>query len=184
MGRARPDLIRVLEENPPGPHAGITLVRQVRTREYRTEIGPRGYLSQIEAAAFLGKSVMAVNRYVRLGLLRDTTRYGISMIQLAELRRFRRENLKGGEGRSPSAGKAIVSLGDRKDQGLRLEKSSAPAVAIEPLLTAAEVGRLLAIPTKRVYEVVGHLAIQLAPHTLRWRLSDIMALIEARRRSK
>ena len=27
MGRARPDLIRVLEENPPGPHAGITLVR-------------------------------------------------------------------------------------------------------------------------------------------------------------
>src|SRR6059036_71111 len=91
---------------------------------------------------------------------------------------------KGREGRSPSAGKAIVSLGDRKDQGLRLERSSAPAVAIEPLLTAAEVGRLLAIPTKRVYEVVGHLAIQLAPHTLRWRLSDIMALIEARRRSK
>src|SRR5712691_3385414 len=89
MGRARPDLIRVLEENPPGPHAGTTLVRQVRTR---------GYLSQIEAAAFLGKSVMAVNRYVRLGLLRDTTRYGISMIQLAELRRFRREYLKGGKG--------------------------------------------------------------------------------------
>ena len=43
MGRARPDLIRVLEENPPGPHAGITLVRRVRTREYRTEIGPRGH---------------------------------------------------------------------------------------------------------------------------------------------
>ena len=98
MGRARPDLIRVLEENPPGPHAGITLVRRVRTREYRTEIGPRGHLSQIEAAAFLGKSVMAVNRYVRLGLLRDTTRYGISMIQLAELRRFRREYLEGGKG--------------------------------------------------------------------------------------
>src|SRR5712692_10116589 len=98
MGRARPDLIRVLEENPPGPHAGITLVRQVRTREYRTEIGPRGYLSQIEAAAFLGKSVMAVNRYVRLGLLQDATRYGISMIQLAELRRFRREYLEGGKG--------------------------------------------------------------------------------------
>ena len=56
--------------------------------------------------------------------------------------------------------------------------------AVEPLLTAAEVGRLLAIHTKRVYEVVGHLAIQLAPHTLRWRLSDIVALIEERRRSK
>ena len=77
-----------------------------------------------------------------------------------------------------------MSLADRKDQGLRLERSSAPAVAIEPLLTAAEVGRLLAIPTKRVYEVVGHLAIQLAPHTLRWRLSDIAALIEERRRNK
>jgi len=77
-----------------------------------------------------------------------------------------------------------VSLGDRKDQGLRLEKSSAPAVVIEPLLTAAEVGRLLAIPTKRVYEVVGNLAIQLAPHTLRWRSSDIAALIEERRRNK
>ena len=77
-----------------------------------------------------------------------------------------------------------MSLGDRKDQGLRLERSSAPAVAIEPLLTAAEVGRLLAIPMKRVYEVVGHLAIQLAPHTLRWRLSDIMVLIEARRRNR
>ena len=98
MGRARPDLIRILEENPPGRHAGIRLVRQVRTREYVTEIGPRGYLSQIEAAAFLGKSLMTVNRYVRLRLLRDVTREGISMIQLAELRRFRREYLEGGKG--------------------------------------------------------------------------------------
>ncbi len=77
-----------------------------------------------------------------------------------------------------------MSVGERKDQGLRLESSSVTSGAIEPLLTAAEVGRLLAIPTKRVYEVVGHLAIQLAPHTLRWRLSDVMALIEARRRTK
>ena len=99
MGRARPDLIRVLEENPPGPQAGIILVRRVRGREYETEIGPRGYLSQIEAAAFLGKSLMAVNRYVRLGLLKDVTREGISMIQLAELRRFRRESLEGKGGR-------------------------------------------------------------------------------------
>src|SRR3989442_14979089 len=97
MGRARPDLIRVLEENPPGPQAGITLVHRVRTREHVTEIGPRGYLSQIEAAAFLGKSLMTVNRYVRLGLLRDVTREGISMIQLAELRRLPRGHLEGGE---------------------------------------------------------------------------------------
>ena len=77
-----------------------------------------------------------------------------------------------------------MSVGERKDQGLRLESASATVDAIEPLLTATEVGRLLAIPTKRVYEVVGNLAIQLAPHTLRWRLSDIKALIEARRRTK
>src|SRR5437773_10184353 len=101
MGRARPDLIRVLEENPPGPHAGITLVRQVRTREYRTEIGHRGCLSQIEAAAVLGKSVMAVNRYVRLGLLRDATRYGSSMIQRVQLRRLQREYLGGSKGGRP-----------------------------------------------------------------------------------
>jgi hypothetical protein len=77
-----------------------------------------------------------------------------------------------------------MTAGERKDHGLRLESASATAGTIEPLLTAAEVGRLLAIPTKRVYEVVGKLAIQLAPHTLRWRLSDIMTLIEARRRTK
>ncbi|MGH7547592.1 MAG: hypothetical protein ACREMM_05395 [Gemmatimonadales bacterium] len=98
MGRARPDLIRVLEENPPGPQAGIILVRRLRTSEYRIQVGPRDYLSQIEAAAFLGKSLMTVNRYVRLGLLKDVTRYGISMIQLAELRRFRRAYLEGGKG--------------------------------------------------------------------------------------
>jgi predicted DNA-binding transcriptional regulator AlpA len=77
-----------------------------------------------------------------------------------------------------------MSVGERKDQVLRLEESSATGGEIEPLLTAAEVGRLLAISTKRVYEVVGHLAVQLAPHTLRWRLSDIAALIEERRRNK
>ena len=77
-----------------------------------------------------------------------------------------------------------MSVGERKDHGLRLERAPATVSTIEPLLTAAEVGRLLAIPTKRVYDVVGHLAVQLAPHTLRWRLSDIVALIEARRRSK
>ena len=77
-----------------------------------------------------------------------------------------------------------MSLGERKDRGLRLEREQGPVSTIEPLLTAAEVGRLLAVPTKRVYDVVGHLAVQLAPHTLRWRLSDIMALIDERRRTK
>jgi len=76
-----------------------------------------------------------------------------------------------------------VSVSERKDHGLRLE-SATKMSAVEPLLTATDVGCLLAIATKRVYEVVGHLAVQLAPHTLRWRLSDIAALIEELRRSK
>jgi len=77
-----------------------------------------------------------------------------------------------------------LSVGETKEPRLRLDSSPATAGGIEPLLTAAEVGRLLAIQTKRVYEVVGHLAVQLALHTLRWRSSDIAALIEERRRSK
>ncbi len=77
-----------------------------------------------------------------------------------------------------------MSVDEQGELLLRREESPAVVGGIEPLLTAAEVGRLLAIPTKRVYEVVGHLAIQLAPHTLRWRLSDIAALIESRRRTK
>ena len=114
MGRARPDLIRILEPNPPSARAGIILVRRVRTREYRTEIGPGGYLTQIEAAAFLGKSLMTVNRYVRLGLLRDVTREEISMIQLGELREFRREYLDGGKGGrlqrgAPFPGKSLMT---------------------------------------------------------------------------
>jgi len=62
--------------------------------------------------------------------------------------------------------------------------ASADDAEIEPLMTAAEVGRLLHIPRKRAYEVVGHLAVQIAPRTLRWRRGDILALIEARRRSR
>jgi len=77
-----------------------------------------------------------------------------------------------------------VNASERKEHTLRLESAAATVSTIEPLLTAVEVGRLLAIATKRVYDVVGHLAVQLAPHTLRWRLSDIAALIEERRRSK
>jgi len=61
---------------------------------------------------------------------------------------------------------------------------SVHAAEIEPLMTAADVGHVLQLPRKRVYEVVGHLAIQIAPHTLRWRHADILALIDERRRAK
>ena len=62
--------------------------------------------------------------------------------------------------------------------------ASPDAAEIEPLMTAADVGHALQLPRKRVYEVVGHLAIQIAPHTLRWRHADILALIDERRRGK
>ena len=66
----------------------------------------------------------------------------------------------------------------------RTPLASPGGAEIEPLMTAAEVGRLLQIPRKRAYEVVGHLAVQIAPRTLRWRRGDILALIDARRRTR
>ena len=90
MGRARPDLIQVLWENPPGPGQAVTLVRRHRGGSYERYVPPRGYVTQIEGAAILGKSVMTVNRYVRSGELKDVTRNGISMIRLNELLRFRK----------------------------------------------------------------------------------------------
>jgi len=66
----------------------------------------------------------------------------------------------------------------------RTPMASAGGADIEPLMTAAEVGHLLQIPRKRAYEVVGHLAVQIAPRTLRWRRGDILALIDARRRTR
>ncbi|MGH7568859.1 MAG: hypothetical protein ACREL9_07815 [Gemmatimonadales bacterium] len=60
----------------------------------------------------------------------------------------------------------------------------ASAAEMEPLMTAADVGHVLQLPRERVYDVLGHLALQIAPHTLRWRSADNVALIEERRRSK
>ncbi len=88
MGRARPDLITVYWENPPGPDQGIYLVREHRGREVDTYIGPDDSLTQIEAAAVLGMSLMTVNRYVRSGRLKGHRKGGISMIRLREVKRF------------------------------------------------------------------------------------------------
>ncbi len=90
MGQARPDLITVYWENPPGPDQGLILVREIRGREYETYIVPDDSLTQIEVAAVLGVSLMTVNRYVRSGKLRDDKREGISMIPLREIKRFMR----------------------------------------------------------------------------------------------
>jgi len=91
MGQARPDLIDVIRENPPGPDRGVILRRRYRGRVYERRVGPRGYVTQIEAAAILDVSLMTVNRYVRSGQLPDVKRDGISMIRLAYLLRFEHE---------------------------------------------------------------------------------------------
>jgi len=91
MGRARPDLIRVLWHGPAGRRAGVTLVKTIRGRDYEVRVPASGYLTQIEAAAALGVTLMTVNRYVRARVLRGRRRHGISVILLKELRRFLRE---------------------------------------------------------------------------------------------
>ncbi|MGH7593047.1 MAG: hypothetical protein ACRELE_04240 [Gemmatimonadales bacterium] len=90
MGRARPDLIRVFWENPPGADQGLLLRRLHRGREEEIYVGPRDSLTQIETAAVLRVSLMTVNRYVRSGVLRDHEQHGISMIRLSEIKRFLR----------------------------------------------------------------------------------------------
>ena len=83
-----------------------------------------------------------------------------------------------------TAGKLIRFHPENARDTLPVQSASPDGAAIEPLMTAADVGHVLQLPRKRVYEVVGHLAIQIAPHTLRWRHADILALIDERRRAK
>ena len=97
MSQARPDLIRVFWENPPGPDQGLYLSRDIRGREYQAYVGADDALTQIETAAVLRVSLMSVNRYVNSGKLDDVKRHGISMVPLAEIKRFlvRREDAGG-----------------------------------------------------------------------------------------
>ena len=65
------------------------------------------------------------------------------------------------------------------DSLLRLADGPAPAVSIEPLLTAAEVAKVLGVRPKRVYEL-GIPAVRLAEKTLRWRRSAVQTWLDAR----
>lgn len=51
----------------------------------------------------------------------------------------------------------------------------------EQLLTVKEVGEILGIPTKSVYELGGLERVQVGERRVRWRLSDVRAFIERRR---
>lgn len=63
---------------------------------------------------------------------------------------------------------------------LRLSAAPASAAPLEPLLTAAEVAKVLGVRPKRVYEL-GIPAVRLSVKTLRWRLSDLEAWLDQRR---
>lgn len=61
------------------------------------------------------------------------------------------------------------------------EAPETPADDPERLLTAKEVGEVLGIPTKSVYELGGLERVQLGERRVRWRLPDVRAFIQRRR---
>ena len=88
MGQARPDLITAHWQNPPGPRSGLTLSRVINGREYEAWVNWDESLTQIEAAAVLGTTLMTINRWVRSGKLEDHKVRGKSMIRLSEIKRI------------------------------------------------------------------------------------------------
>jgi excisionase family DNA binding protein len=74
--------------NPPDPEEGETLVTHRRGRHDWRRLRATDLLSQMEAAAYLGKSRMAVNQWVRAGKLRDVKILGTSRIRVSTLRAF------------------------------------------------------------------------------------------------
>jgi hypothetical protein len=62
---------------------------------------------------------------------------------------------------------------------LHLAVTADPIEPLEPLLTAAEVGRILGVRPKRVYEL-GIPAVRLSEKCLRWRPSRVQAWLESR----
>lgn len=61
---------------------------------------------------------------------------------------------------------------------LKLEPTS--TAAVEPLLTAEQVARILGVRAKRVYEL-GIPAVRISERAIRWRRQDVIDWIEARR---
>jgi predicted DNA-binding transcriptional regulator AlpA len=54
-------------------------------------------------------------------------------------------------------------------------------MGVEHMLRASEVAHMLGVTPKRVYVLVGHIAVRYAPRTMRWRPSDVRFWIEAHR---
>ena len=67
------------------------LSRVINSREYEARVDWTESLTQIEAAAVLGTTLMTVNRWVRSGKLRDHKVRGKSMVRLSEIKRVMAE---------------------------------------------------------------------------------------------
>lgn len=74
--------------NPPAPTDRSIITLVYLGQRYTREVGPDDYVSQREAAALLGVTVMAVNKWVRNRKLRCRKRRGSSVIRLSDLKRF------------------------------------------------------------------------------------------------
>lgn len=59
-------------------------------------------------------------------------------------------------------------------------QAPAEETPIEPLLTAAEVGRILGVRPKRVYELPIP-QIRISEHAIRWSRADLVAWLESRK---
>lgn len=66
-------------------------------------------------------------------------------------------------------------------QKLQIERPLFPSVEDE-YLTVREVALLLRLPHKSCYSILGDIALELAPRTLRWRKSDVLAWIDTKAR--
>lgn len=72
-------------------------------------------------------------------------------------------------------------MAHKSETSLRIERSSDDG---SQLYTAKDVARYLNVSYKRVYGVVGHLALSLGPRRLRWRKPDLDRWLEASRRNQ
>jgi predicted DNA-binding transcriptional regulator AlpA len=77
----------------------------------------------------------------------------------------------------------VRSAGAVQGERTNLALEGAKAINSERLLTARDVSQYLSLPYKKVYDVVGHLALALGARRLRWRRPDIDAWLDGQQRS-
>lgn len=100
--------VAVYWDNPPGENQGVTMVLNYGGSLYERHVGPRGWVTQREAAKLLRISVQAFNKRVRRGdLLTKRRKNGVSIVRLCDVKRLMVER----KGRKESrAGRTLRAL--------------------------------------------------------------------------